>query len=218
MRRNRATSPISFNETKPRPRRTACGQTQARVSVRGPPSHKLIETRPKPHPKPKRQAKADRVAEIKRLNGAIAALQSELGKKEEALADCGRWGWGRVAADRMGKERGKGGQRWVCGVGGGEKGEGREVQGSGPPISPIAMLSRGPFRRLAVQLTQPPPVLTNARVRIRIQKVPGLPRLGDAGRVLRGQGGCAGAEVRARRSNAGRARAGHCHSTVHGPP
>ncbi|KIY99393.1 Coiled-coil domain-containing protein 37 [Monoraphidium neglectum] len=36
------------------------------------------------------KAKADRVAEIKRLNGAIAALRSELGKKEEALADCGR--------------------------------------------------------------------------------------------------------------------------------
>lgn len=37
------------------------------------------------------QAKADRLAEIKRLNGAIAALRSDLSKKEEALADCARW-------------------------------------------------------------------------------------------------------------------------------
>lgn len=44
------------------------------------------------------QAKADRVAEIKRLNGAIAALRSELGKKEEALADCGRWAGARQTA------------------------------------------------------------------------------------------------------------------------
>jgi len=37
------------------------------------------------------QAKSDRTAEIKRLNGAIAAVRSELSKKEEALADCARW-------------------------------------------------------------------------------------------------------------------------------
>ena len=36
------------------------------------------------------QARADRVAEAKRLAAAIAALRGDLGRKEEALADCDR--------------------------------------------------------------------------------------------------------------------------------
>ena len=46
------------------------------------------------------QAKADHVSEIKRLNGSIAALKSELGKKEQVLADCDRWVGGQVGGIR----------------------------------------------------------------------------------------------------------------------
>lgn len=57
-------------------------------------AHRPLPTRtsiPLPPPPPLRvrpQAKADRVAEIKRLNAAIAALKSEMGKREELLSDC----------------------------------------------------------------------------------------------------------------------------------
>jgi hypothetical protein len=46
--------------------------------------------RPPPLPRRRTQAKADRLAEIKRLNGAAAALRSELGRQEEELGDCRR--------------------------------------------------------------------------------------------------------------------------------